>query len=159
MGTHYQGPPEVRRALDAYIKLVRASESVTSRVVRHLDDDGLTASQFGVLEALFFIGPLSQRELAQKILKSGGNVTMVIDNLEKRGLVKREREEEDRRLYRITLTPTGHKLIKSIFPRHAAKIVSQMNILTKEELRELGHLCRKLGLQQAGIDPEDDATF
>lgn len=150
MGTHYSGSQDIRQALDAYIKLVRASESVTSRVIRHLDDDGLTVSQFGVLEALFHLGPLSQRELAQKILKSGGNVTMVIDNLEKRGLVKREREEEDRRLYRITLTPLGRKLIKNIFPRHAEKIASQMNILTKEELQELGRLCRKLGLQQAG---------
>lgn len=149
MGTHFKGSIEIRQALDAYIKLVRASESVTSRVIRHLDDDGLTVSQFGVLEALFHLGPLSQRELAQKILKSGGNVTMVIDNLEKRGLVKRKREEEDRRLYRITLTPSGRKLIKNIFPRHAEKIASQMNVLTKEELLELGRLCRKLGLQQA----------
>jgi MarR family 2-MHQ and catechol resistance regulon transcriptional repressor len=148
MGTHFKGPEEVRQALDVYIKLVRASESVTSRVIKHLDDDGLTVSQFGVLEALFHLGPLSQRELGQKILKSGGNVTMVIDNLEKRGLVKRERDEEDRRLYRITPTPQGRKLIKNIFPRHAEKIASQMNILTKEELKELGDLCRKLGLRQ-----------
>jgi len=149
MGTHYKGPPDIRQALDAYIKLVRASESVTSRVIRHLDDEGLTVSQFGVLEALFHLGPLSQRELAQKILKSGGNVTMVIDNLEKQGLVKRERDAEDRRLYRITLTPPGRKLIKNIFPPHAEKIASQMNILTKDELQVLGHLCRKLGLQEA----------
>ena len=149
MGTHYKGSSDIRQALDAYIKLVRASESVTSRVIRHLDDDGLTVSQFGVIEALFHLGPLSQRELAQKILKSGGNVTMVIDNLEKRGLVKRDRDEEDRRLYRVTLTPLGRKLIKNIFPLHADKIASQMNILTKEELLELGRLCRKLGLQQA----------
>ena len=137
------------RALDAYIKLVRASESVTSRVIKHLDDDGLTVSQFGVLEALFHLGTLSQRELAHKILKSGGNVTMVIDNLEKRQLVKRDRDEEDRRLYRITLTPAGRKLIKNIFPRHAEKIGSQMNILSEKELLELGRLCRKLWLQQA----------
>jgi MarR family 2-MHQ and catechol resistance regulon transcriptional repressor len=149
MGTHYKGLPKIRQALDAYIKLVRASESVTSRVIRHLDDDGLTVSQFGVLEALFHLGPLSQRELAQKILKSGGNVTMVIDNLEKRGLVKRQRDEKDRRLYRISLTPQGSKLIKSLFPRHAEKIAAQMNVLTKDELLALGHLCRKLGLQQA----------
>lgn len=148
MGTHYQGSTEVGQALDAYIKLVRASESVTSRVVKHLDNEGLTVSQFGVLEALFHLGPLSQRELAQKILKSGGNVSMVIDNLEKRGLVKRERGEEDRRLYRITLTLQGRELIRNIFPRHAKKIVSQMSVLTKEELQELGNLCRKLGLQQ-----------
>jgi MarR family 2-MHQ and catechol resistance regulon transcriptional repressor len=149
MGTHYKGPRDIRQALEAYIKLVRASESVTSSVTGHLDDDGLTISQFGVLEALLHLGPMSQRELAQKILKSCGNVTMVIDNLEKLGLVKRERDEKDRRLYRITLTLPGRALIRSVFPRHARKIALQMNVLTNKELLELGRLCRKLGLQTA----------
>ena len=103
-------------------------------------------SQFGVLEAIYHVGPLSQAELAKKILKSTGNITMVIDNLEKRGLVRRERKEGDRRYYAVQLTPEGKKLISSIFPRHAGKIVETMNILTKAEQETLGQLCKKLGL-------------
>ncbi len=47
---------------------------------------GLTESQFGVLDSLFHLGPMKQKEIGKKILKSGGNITMVINNLEKRGI-------------------------------------------------------------------------
>ena len=98
-----------------------------------------------MLEALHHIGPLSQAEIAKKILKSTGNITMVIDNLEKRALVSRERDPEDRRSYAVTLTAAGKKLISGLFPKHAAGIVTGMNALTKEEQETLGNLCRKLG--------------
>ena len=68
---------------------------------------GLTISQFGVLEALHHKGPLCQRDIAVKILKSTGNITLVIDNLEKQGLVTRERTSEDRRYLTIRLTGQG----------------------------------------------------
>jgi len=138
--------------LNTYVKLVRATESVSARTHRHLSDAGLTTSQFGVLEAIYHLGSLSQSELAKKILRSSGNITLVIDNLEKRSLVKRERKQEDRRYYAIQLTPGGKKLIASIFPRHAGKIVEAMKVLTKKEQETLGRLCRKLGLQDSGRD-------
>jgi MarR family 2-MHQ and catechol resistance regulon transcriptional repressor len=138
------------RALNAYIKLMRASESVAARVHRSLADAGLTVSQFGVMEALYHLGPLSQAEIAKKILKSSGNITMVIGNLEKRGLVKRERVREDRRYYSIQLTPEGRNTMRTLFPRHAGKIVETMKALTGEEQEKLGLLCRKLGLRGRG---------
>jgi MarR family 2-MHQ and catechol resistance regulon transcriptional repressor len=145
--TRYKGTSEEVRALNAYVKLIRASESVSARIHRHLAEDGLSISQFGVLEALFHLGPLSQAEIAKKVLKSTGNITMVIDNLEKRELVTRQRKEEDRRYYTIQLTSEGKKMIKDIFPRHAAGIVKEMSILSRTEQEMLGNLCRKLGLQ------------
>ncbi len=143
----YRGSKDEVRALNAYVKLMRASEWVSARTQRHLSDARLTASQFGALEALLHLGPLSQTDLAQKILKSSGNITMVVDNLEKRGLVKRERRPEDRRYYTIRLTAGGEKLIGKTFPRHAGEIVKAMSALTKAEQETLGKLCRKLGLQ------------
>src|SRR6266702_4591444 len=91
------------RALNTYTKLMRAAESVTSRVNRVLLAPKLTISQFGVLEALYHKGPLCQKEIAVKILKSTGNITLVIDNLEKQDLVRRERDNEDRRFLTINL--------------------------------------------------------
>jgi MarR family 2-MHQ and catechol resistance regulon transcriptional repressor len=148
--SHYKGTKDEVRALGTFVKLVRAAESVTARIHRHLIDAGLTVSQFGVLEALFHVGPLSQAELAKKILRSTGNITMVIDNLEKRGLVTRERHKDDRRYYSVQLTGEGRKLIGTIFPRHAAKIVEEMRVLSSAEQETLGNLCRKLGLRQQG---------
>ncbi len=145
--TKYKGSKNEARALNAYVKLMRASESVTARIHRHVTDAGLTVTQFGVLESLYSLGPLNQREIAGKILKSSGNITLVIDNLEKRGLVKRERSKEDRRSYAVDLTAAGRKMIGTIFPRHAAKVVEEMKALTGAEQEELSRLCRKVGLK------------
>ena len=145
MGTRYGGTDDEARALDAYIKLMRAADSVTTRIHRHLSAVNLTISQFGVLEAIFHLGSLSQRDLAEKLLKSGGNMTMVIDNLEKRQLVKRERSVEDRRFVSVCLTEEGRQLISDIFPQHVASVVEEMKILTESEQEELGHLCLRLG--------------
>lgn len=145
--TAYTGAKEEVRALSTYVKLLRAAESLSARVHRHLAESGLSISQFGVLEALHHLGPLSQSEIAKKVLKSTGNMTMVIDNLEKSGLVKRERNEQDRRYYVVGLTTRGSARIKSIFPRHAAKIMDEMQVLSRAEQTALGSLCRRLGLQ------------
>ena len=148
MGTHYKGTENEVRALDAYIKLMRGAESLTSRLNLLAAAAGLTLSQFGALEALFHLGPLCQRELGEKLLKSSGNITMVVDNLEKRRLVKRRRGGEDRRFVTVHLTEQGRRLITSIFPRHVSAIVGEMRSLTKREQEELGRLCRKLGRKE-----------
>jgi MarR family 2-MHQ and catechol resistance regulon transcriptional repressor len=137
-------------ALNTYTKLMRAAESVTVRVNRHMSAADLTISQFGVLEALFHKGPLCQRDLAAKILKSTGNITMVIDNLEKRHLVRRERSTEDRRYLTVHLTGTGEELIAQVFTAVEAAIVKEMRELSDKEQEQLGTLCKKLGLQEGG---------
>ena len=135
------------RALNTYTKLMRAAESITARTHRHLSAKGLTISQFGVLEALCHLGPLSQKEIGSKILRSGGNITMIIDNLEKRGLVQRKRDKTDRRVFIVHLTDEGNKRINKIFPPHAAKISDEMSVLSAAEQETLGGLCKKLGLR------------
>jgi MarR family 2-MHQ and catechol resistance regulon transcriptional repressor len=72
---------------------------------------------------------------------------MVIDNLEKRNLVRRERDENDRRSFIVRLTEAGNKLIRKIFPPHAEVITAEMNALTAAEQKTLGELCKKLGLR------------
>lgn len=148
MGTRHQGTDEEIKALDAYIKLMRAAESVSARLAPHLSRAGLTVSQFGALEALYHLGPLCQRDLGRKILKSGGNITMVVDNLEKRGLVERVRAEDDRRYITVNLTKKGRKLIGDLFPRHARAIRDEMGVLSVAELEKLGRLCKRVGLRE-----------
>ncbi len=155
MGTKYQGTPEEIHALDSYIKLTRASESVFSRTTAHLSNFGITDSQFAVLEALYHLGTLSQVELAQKLLKSTGNMTMVLKNLEKQNLICRERSREDQRYVHVSLTDAGRELIARIMPVHVQGIVEAMSILTAEEQKLLGELCRKLGTMQIANSAQD----
>ncbi len=145
MPTHHQGPPTEVRALDAFIKLVRAAGSVLAGANRPIAAHGLTVGQFGVLESLLHLGPLHQCDLARKHLQSGGNITMIVDNLEKAGLVRRERLAEDRRYVRVHLTDAGQERIEAVFPAHVQIIVERFAALTPAEQEELGRLCRKLG--------------
>ena len=134
------------RALKTYVKLMRAAESITTRVHKHLSTVGLTVSQFGVLEAIYHLGPLSQKDLGRKILRSSGNITMVIDNLEKRRLVRRKRDPSDRRSFIVHLTGEGQKLIRKIFPSHAALITDELSVLNATDQMMLGNLCKKVGV-------------
>jgi MarR family 2-MHQ and catechol resistance regulon transcriptional repressor len=145
MPTHYKGCKEAERALSAYINLIRASDSIVSKASAQLEQSGMTLGQFAVLEALHHLGPMCQHALAHKLLRSGGNVTLVVDNLEKRGWVRRERQKDDRRMVQIHLTPKGARLIAKVFPEHAAAITKIMNELTEQEQEDLRRIAGKLG--------------
>ncbi|HVU16164.1 MAG TPA: MarR family transcriptional regulator [Candidatus Didemnitutus sp.] len=134
-------------ALNAFIKLQRSAESVSARVHSVLPA-GLTITQFGVLESLFHIGPLCQGELAEKLLRSGGNLTLVVDNLEKAGLVVRERDPADRRFVVVKLTSKGSDFIGALFPKVVENVKREMSVLSSTELSDLGRLCKKIGLRR-----------
>jgi MarR family 2-MHQ and catechol resistance regulon transcriptional repressor len=145
MPTHYKGCQEAERALSAYINLIRASDSIAAKASAQIESSGITLGQFAVLEALHHLGPMCQHTLAKKLLRSGGNITLVVDNLEKRAWVRRERQEDDRRMVQIHLTPKGARLIAKVFPEHAAAITKIMNALTEQEQEELRRIAGKLG--------------
>jgi MarR family 2-MHQ and catechol resistance regulon transcriptional repressor len=155
MPTHYEGTPQETLALNAFIKLTRAMDSLLARLTRRDTFGDLTSRQFGVLESLYHLGPMRQGEICAKLLTSGGNITLVVDNLEKGGLVRRERSVEDRRVVMVSLTEAGRELIRQVFPKHLADIVEEMSILTPEEQEDLGRLCRILGKQERGLEEGD----
>ncbi|MER3482987.1 MAG: MarR family transcriptional regulator [Meiothermus sp.] len=146
MGTKHRGTREEVRALDAYIKLMRAADTLQGVMDQRLGGLGLTENQFGVLETLLHLGPLHQNALGEKLLVSKGNVTVIVDNLERRGLVRRERDTHDRRHVTVGLTEQGRALIGQVFPGHVDLIVRALEVLEPGEQEILAALCKKLGL-------------
>ena len=151
MGTKHRGSDRERSALDAYIKLRRAANTLSALESASLREAGLTESRFGVLEALFHVGPLRQSDLASKLLCSAGNLTTVVDNLERDGLVERRRGEADRRTVTVHLTSVGRELIEELFPRHVAAIVNWFSVLGLDEQFRLSAALRRLGRQEGTI--------
>ena len=143
---HFKGNQKTAQALDTFVKLTRAANSVSAATGVQLVGAGLTDSQFAVLEVLYHAGPLCLTVIAHKILKTGGNLTLVVKNLEKRGLVQRKQSADDRRYFSLHLTAKGKRLITEIFPKQAARITEVFGALTPEEQIELARLTRKLGL-------------
>jgi MarR family transcriptional regulator, 2-MHQ and catechol-resistance regulon repressor len=132
-------------ALAMWVKLARASATFSRYTLEDIRSYGLTQPQFGVLESLGHLGEISLGELSRKQLSSGGNITVVVDNLEKEGLVARRHCKEDRRVVYVHLTPKGEKLFREIFARHATFVADLASVLTEDEQAELAALLKKLG--------------
>jgi MarR family transcriptional regulator, 2-MHQ and catechol-resistance regulon repressor len=145
MPTHLTGSRAEKRTLDTFIKLTRCTNSVLSRLAERNTIGDLTYSQFAVLEALYHLGPMTQGEVSQKVLKSGSNMTTVIDNLERDGLVRRERDANDRRVIHVHLTEAGSSKLEAVLPGHVAALVEEFSVLSASEQETLGELCKKLG--------------
>ena len=143
-------PPksQQRLALATYVRLMRAANAARNQAARHLGGTVLTLTQFAVLEALYHLGPMSLSDIAGKILTTGGNLTMVLGNLERMGLAHRQKCAEDRRVLIVVLTAKGKALIRKLFPEHAAAIIDFMGALSAAEQEQLGVLCRKLGTRE-----------
>jgi MarR family 2-MHQ and catechol resistance regulon transcriptional repressor len=130
--------------IQAFSVLQRALHKISGDIFSTLHSNNMTGSQFGVLEALHKHGPVVQRDLAGQIMKTTGNITTVIDNLEKSRLVERIRGEKDRRYFEIVLTPEGGQLIKKIYPAHLKQVEKVLSRITEKERNELVRICGKL---------------
>lgn len=145
MPTHYEGSRAERRTLDTFIKLTRCTNSMLASLASRNITGDLTYSQFGVLESLYHLGSMTQGEVSSKVLKSTSNLTTVIDNLERDGYVRRERDVEDRRVIHVHLTEAGTSKIEAVLPKHVGALVDIFSVLSPAEQETLGELCKKLG--------------
>ena len=132
-------------ALALWVALARCYATYGKALASKVQEYGLTTPQFGTLEALYHLGPLSLGELADKLLVTGGNVTYVMDRLEDQGLVYRYRNPEDRRVIQARLTPKGHQLVADAFPEQVSYMEYVSRHLSVEEQEELGTLLKRLG--------------
>jgi len=133
-------------ALSMWVKLARASSTFGRLTGKDIERHGLTQPQFGVLELLGHLGPLTIGDVGRKMLVTGGCITVILDNLEKDELVERTRSTEDRRVIKVQLTPKGTTMFKDIFGKHAERVAELASVLTEEEQRQLSKLLKKLGL-------------
>jgi MarR family transcriptional regulator, 2-MHQ and catechol-resistance regulon repressor len=142
-----------RARVTAYVALVQSAERVHSQVTAGLSDTGLTATQFSTLKVLRKHGAMPQRDVAEYILRTEGNMTYVIDQLEARNFVVRERVASDRRQYLVRLTAEGEAFFDNFYPEHTQNIETAMGALTSEECATLSEILGKIELAKADTTP------
>jgi MarR family 2-MHQ and catechol resistance regulon transcriptional repressor len=159
-----KGDKKRRRALEAYARLQRVATFSAAFVDQAVHPFGLSASQFGVLDTLLANGPVHQQGLAEALGRSKAQMTAIIDALEARGLVRRERHPTDRRYLTVHVTEAGTALHGQAAPARTEAVVALMSELTGEQRARLSRLCRKLlrtvdpKAAQGDADEDDDAT-
>jgi len=109
-----------------------------------LSQAGLGDSDFRVLEVLLHKGPLPVNTIGPKVWLTPGSISVAVDRLEKKALVKRK-NTDDRRVRLVELTAKGRALITKTFREHAAAMEEAAGVLSNEERRMLLRLLKKLG--------------
>ena len=151
--------PETLRALSLWVVMNRAMASLSRKIEGDIRERGFSLTEWGVLEHLYHKGPQPMAKLGDQILVTGGSVTYVVDKLEKRGLVRRDPCQHDRRIIYAVLTESGTHVMQDEFPKHAAKITSIMSVLNQEEQESVRELLKRLGLSAAGkLDPDNKSA-
>jgi MarR family 2-MHQ and catechol resistance regulon transcriptional repressor len=110
---------------------------------------GLGDSDFRVLEVLLYKGPLPVNTIGPKVWLTPGSISVAVDRLEKKALVKRK-NTDDRRVRLVELTAKGRALVTKTFRKHAIAMEEAASVLSKEERLILLRLLKKLG--KAGKD-------
>ena len=136
---------EADRALGLWVALARCAASVGRVSARDIQRYGLTSPQFAVLEVLHHKGPMPLCSIGEKLLVTSGNITFIVNQLEKTGWLRRRRSTQDRRVTIARLTPKGEALMERCFPEHAACIEQAAQLLTEKEQAALAKLLKKWG--------------
>lgn len=103
-------------------------------------------TDFAVLEVLLHKGSLPVNTIGEKVLLTSGSITTAVDRLEKKGLVRREKSELDKRVVQVHLTDSGRELITQAFAQHAENLDRLFDVFDDEERAQFAKLSRKLGV-------------
>lgn len=125
-------------------ELVRTYQAFRSYSDAQICQMGLTSSQFDVIATLGNTPGMTFNKLAEKTLTTKGELTGIIDRLEKKGLVRREVPPEDRRSFLAVLTPAGEQVFAETFPAHIAHLKQRFERLDKQELEQIQGALEKI---------------
>jgi MarR family 2-MHQ and catechol resistance regulon transcriptional repressor len=131
--------------------LMKAHEAMRQHADRHIRSLGIGFSDFLALETLLHKGPTPVNEIGRKVQLTSGSITTAIDRLERKGMVERRNDPEDRRARVVHLTPAGRKLITCAFADHERAIERAAAGLTAAERAQAVALLKKLGLRAAEL--------
>ncbi|MDN2567671.1 MarR family transcriptional regulator [Aquibium sp. A9E412] len=127
-----------------WIAVVRAEKAVVRALSRALAPLDLKIAQLDMLMNLYRHPGLSQHDLARRLLVGRSNITMLLPQLEKQGLLRRESDENDRRVLRLYLTPDGEARLKQALAIYTELIDRVMAQSSPAECDAMGEQMRRI---------------
>ncbi|MBE5103381.1 MarR family winged helix-turn-helix transcriptional regulator [Priestia aryabhattai] len=142
----YQGNEKEEKDLRVFRIWLKATKTVFDNVLEDVKGYGLTPDNFMVLELLYNKGPQYIQTISEKLMIPSGSITYVVNKLEKKELVRKEQESNNRRYWKVTITEKGEALFNEIFPQHAETIGKQLSSLNENQKEQLAELLKIVGL-------------
>ena len=131
---------------DVFVRLQRAADWLLQSVERLLKAQGLSPAQYNVLRILRGAGPggLNCREIGERMVTRDPDMTRLLDRLEKRGLIARERRKDDRRMVTTRVTPQGLDFLKRLDQPVRELHRQQLRHVPVASLKTLGKLLNQV---------------
>lgn len=131
--------------VNTYVLLLNTSDIMSRYAEIELAKLGMTDTQFIVLVTLRACPqPPTLTELAERLFRTKNSLTTVIDNMERHGLVKKVRDNVDRRAIRVMTTEQGKKLFETVLPPSRELVYQVMSCYNQDDVSYLSELLRKV---------------
>lgn len=137
-------PPWDNPRFRNWVAVARACHALERALAVKLAPLDLKPAQLDVLMNLHRHPGMSQHDLARRLLVGRSSITMLLPQLERRGLLRREGDEKDKRILRLTLTDEGEVLLGEALKVHTALIEVAMGQSTPEQCDMIGEQMRKI---------------
>lgn len=134
-------------SLNTFVGLNRTLDHLMKIVKTDVQRYGLNVTEFAVMELLYNKGDQPIQRIGNRVLIASSSITYVVDKLEEKGCVVRQRNEKDKRVTNASLTDKGRSMMDEIFPDHASTLESTFLVLTDEEITVLQTALKKLSAQ------------
>lgn len=134
-------------SLNTFVGLNRTLDHLMKIVKTDVQRYGLNVTEFAVMELLYNKGDQPIQLIGNRVLIASSSITYVVDKLEEKGCVVRQRNEKDKRVTNASLTDKGRSMMDEIFPDHASTLESTFSVLTDEEITVLQTTLKKLSAQ------------
>ena len=139
---------------EALLNIVRTADFIWKLSESFFSPFGITGAQYNILIVLKLVNKaLTQVEIGERLISSRANITLLLDKMEAKGLVKRERIESDRRVLMVDLTARGRKAVDTVEVKYVAEVERLMSCLTGTECKEMSRLLEKL---RAALQGKED---
>src|ERR1700736_5619359 len=137
-------PGQDSSGVHVWLVFTKAFQALVPHAAGSIKRTKLGDSDFRVLEVLLHKGPLPVNTIGPKVWLTPGSISVAVDRLEKKGLVRR-RNTDDRRVRLVELTAKGRALITKTFREHATAMEKAAGVLSNEERLTLLGLLKKFG--------------
>ncbi len=146
MATQYS--EKAAMSMKTWMQVFRTYNKIRAKELVYIQSFDLTMHQFQVLEVLYHKGDLNIGSITKLTMSTPGNITVVVKNLKRDGLIVSLQDENDRRASILSITQKGKDIIEKLFPQHAKNFEEYFKVLDKQELETLYTLLKKVQKSQ-----------
>ena len=138
--------------LKPMITLFKAHKELMSFIKNDIKDTSFDINEFGVLEVIYHKKEITISNIKNKILLANSSLSYILDKLEKRDLIKRVKDNNDKRITYVSLTNKGNLIREKIFPEHYNNLKELFSVLSVEEKETLSNILKKIGKHVENIN-------